>query len=56
MSHENNIEGWAMSLMELPEVIQGLIFNTVWSIHGRIDGVHPDFGRSSYINSDEITQ
>ena len=56
MSHENNIEGWAMSLMELPDVIQGLIFNTVWSIHGRIDGVHPDFGRSSYINSDEITQ
>mmetsp|Transcript_28751 Transcript_28751/g.32874 ORF Transcript_28751/g.32874 Transcript_28751/m.32874 type:complete len:86 (+) Transcript_28751:1351-1608(+) len=54
MNNQDEIEMWAVSLMDLPEVIQNLIFNIVWSIHGRIDGVHPDFGRASYINSDEI--
>ena len=54
MLNMENIEAWAGSLLELPEIIQDLIFSTVWNFHGQIDGIHPDFGRMSYINSDEI--
>jgi len=54
MMNMDSIEGWAGSLLELPELIQDLIFNSVWSLHGRIDGIHPDFGRMAYINSEDI--
>lgn len=55
MDDPENLEAWAPSLMELPEVIQELIFSTIWKQHGRIDGIHPDFGRVAYLNSPEIS-
>jgi hypothetical protein len=36
--------------------MQELIFSTVWSFHGRIDGLSDDFGRASYINSPDISE
>mmetsp|Transcript_20737 Transcript_20737/g.18382 ORF Transcript_20737/g.18382 Transcript_20737/m.18382 type:complete len:467 (+) Transcript_20737:167-1567(+) len=51
----SNVEDWGISLMELPDIIQDLIFNKVWTFHQRIDGIHSDFGRVSYINSNEIS-
>lgn len=54
MENIGEIEAWAPSLLDLPELIQNMIFNFVWSNHGRIEGIHPDFGRMAYINSEEI--
>ena len=49
-------EIWISSLMDLPEVIQELIYNNVWSIYGRIDGINVNFGKSSYVNSPDLSE
>jgi hypothetical protein len=56
MSNLDNIENWASSLLEMPDIIQELLFNTVWDYHQRVDGIHSDFGRCSYINSPELSE
>jgi len=56
MINIDNPELWASSLLEMPEIIQQLLFNTVWNFHQRVDGIHLDFGRVSYINSHEISE
>lgn len=56
LNSPDNIEGWAGSLLSLPEIIQDLLFQRVWISHQKIDGIHLDFGRVSYINSDEISE
>lgn len=55
MNDPENVDSWADSLVSLPEIIQDLIFETVWAFHQKVDGIHPDFGRVSYLNSHEIS-
>ena len=37
------------------KVIKDLICFDVWERKGRVEGVHPDFGRLSYVGSDKIS-
>jgi len=56
LNNPNKIEEWGPSLISLPEIIKDLIFFKVWVLYENIDGIHPDFGRMSYINSNEISE
>lgn len=42
--------------MEIPNVIQDLLFSRIWTMHNKVDGIHPEFGRVSYLNSQEISE
>ncbi|CAI2361775.1 unnamed protein product [Moneuplotes crassus] len=56
LSNPEDIQEWGQTLMQMPEVLQDLLFSRIWILHSKIDGIHPDFGRVSYINSPEISE
>ena len=53
---EKDISRCTSSFDKLPKIIQDLLLYTTWDLNGQIQGLHNDFGRASYFNSDEIPQ
>ena len=50
LSSEGFSEDVKSSLEALPECIQEIICHKVWQSFGKIEGIHNDFGRHSYLH------
>ena len=50
LSTEGYSEDAKQSFEALPSVIQNLICYKVWESFGKIEGIHMDFGRHSYLH------
>lgn len=55
-AEEGNSSAVEASLDQIDlKVVRNLLCFYVWQRKGRVEGVHPDFGRLSYIGSDKIS-
>ncbi|CAI2387053.1 unnamed protein product [Moneuplotes crassus] len=56
VSNPDSQEIWVETLMQIPKIMQDLLFTSIWNLHSKVNGIHPDFGRVSYLNLPEISE